>query len=157
MYCKNILKVVSGFINKTDKYAIDDNILNKALLVNPSNEEESKNSKTGTKVIFPVNRNGIIYGFMVYGYTGYAIKGYDIVSSAITVLCYHTINTIRANTNDISEYKEGNAIMLFSLPNLKNGIGCDLSKIFLKSMVTSMFDIQEQYNDFIKVFIKWDT
>jgi hypothetical protein len=24
-------------------------------------------------------------------------------------------------------------------------------------MVTSMFDIQEQYNDFIKVFIKWDT
>ena len=150
MLIMGIFKFESKFFNKGNKFTLDTNIIKRLEIVTLENEEESKNRKTGTKVIFPVNKIGQVYGFMVYGYTGYAVKGYDIVSSAISMLCYHTINTIRRHTNDLSEEKIADGIILFSLPNLKNGIGSDVAKILLTSMVSSMLDIQKDYDSFMK-------
>lgn len=143
--------------DNNNKFILDNRLISKATIVNKANERESKDSTTGTKVIFPVNKSGLVYGFMVYGYTGYAIKGYDIVSSAISILCYHTINTIKRYTNDVNEHSEDNAMLMFFMPNLKKNSGSDISKILLKSMVSSMFDIQGEYMDHIKVFIKYDS
>lgn len=140
----------------TKKYAIDKDIIERALVV--YDEEEYKNFDIGTKVIFPVNKKGEVYGFMIYGSTGYAPKPYDIVSSCIATISFFTLNTIRMHTNDMTKYMqvEDEHLQVFMLPSLKNGKGSKISKVILKSMVTEMLNIQDQYSKHLKVFIKWD-
>lgn len=152
----NLIKRSMDFFGKRDKYALDQEVLDRISIINPSNEKESENRSSGTKAIFTMNGSGCIYGFMIYGYTGYAKKGYDIVSSAISALSLHTINTIRKYTNDINEDKSNDGILMFMLPNLRDGLGSDTARILLSSMVESMIEIQEQYSDYLKIYIKKD-
>jgi uncharacterized protein YsxB (DUF464 family) len=95
---------------------------------------------------------------MAYGTTGYAQIPYEIVSSCISTLCYHTLNTIRVFTNDDVDEKVDKDIALFAviLPNLKYSNGSDVSKILLRSMVTSMLDIRNQYEEHLRIYIKFD-
>lgn len=149
---------LSTFLSKENKYALDNEILSKLISLESVNDHEKYSMGTGTKVIFTLNRQGIVYGFMAYGTTGYSVKQYDIVSSGISTLCFHTINTIRAFTNDTHNTKINSdpPVFALALPNLKNGFSSDISKILLKSMVNSILDLHSQYEEYIKVFVVWD-
>jgi len=151
-----------GLISKTsenkDLYAIKEDILNQITIINDVNDDRILDSCTGTRVVFLVNKSSIVYGYMAYGSTGYAQIPYDIVSSCISTLCYHTLNTIRVFTNDEVEEKIEKDIALFAviLPNLKYSNGSDISKVLLRSMITSMLDIQNQYDNYLRIYIKFD-
>lgn len=152
-----VMKISSAFKDDS-RFIIDNNITSKALVIYGYENKEYENIDIGTKVIFPVNKHGLVYGFMIYGSTGYAIKGYDIVSAGITSLSYHVMNTIRCYTQDENNYKEDEVLQmqLFVLPNMRFGLGSEIAKVTLKSMVTSMLDLQSIYSQHIKVIIKWD-
>jgi Predicted ribosomal protein len=151
------MRITNAFKDDS-RFIIDDNISSEALVIYGIDNKEYENIDIGTKVIFPVNKHGLVYGFMIYGSTGYAIKGYDIVSAGITSLSYHVINTIRRYTQDEDKYKEDDLLQMqmFFLPNMRFGIGSEIAKVTLKSMVTSMLDLQSTYSQHIKVIIKWD-
>lgn len=158
MAINNLVMKISNAFKDNSRYIIDDNISSKALVIYGIDNKEYENIDIGTKVIFPVNKHGLVYGFMIYGSTGYAIKGYDIVSAGIASLSYHVINTIRRYTRDEDKYNEDDLLQMqmFVLPNMRFGIGSEIAKVTLKSMVTSMLDLQSTYSQHIKVIIKWD-
>jgi uncharacterized protein YsxB (DUF464 family) len=151
-----------GLISKTsennDLYTIKSDILNQITIINDIDDDRVLDSTTGARIIFLVNKSNIVYGFMAYGTTGYAQIPYDIVSSCISTLCYHTLNTIRVFTNDEVDEKVDKKLALFAviLPKLKHSSGSDVSKILLKSMLTSMLDIQNQYEKYLRIYIKFD-
>ncbi len=158
MAISNLVMKISNAFKDDSRFIIDDNISSKALMVYGIDNKEYENIDIGTKVIFPVNKHGLVYGFIIYGSTGYAIKGYDIVSAGIASLSYHVINTIRRYTQDEDKYKEDDLLQMqmFVLPNMRFGIGSEIAKVTLKSMITSMLDLQSTYSQHIKVIIKWD-
>jgi uncharacterized protein YsxB (DUF464 family) len=151
-----------GLISKTsenkDLYTINQDILKQVTVIDDMNDNRFLDSCTGTRVIFLVNKSNIVYGYMAYGTTGYAQIPYDIVSSCISTLCYHTLNTIRVFTNDKVDEKIENTAALFAviLPNLKYSNGSDVSKVSLRSLITSMLDIQSQYENYLRIYIKFD-
>jgi uncharacterized protein YsxB (DUF464 family) len=154
----NLIIKISSVFKDDSRFIIDNDISSKALLIYGNDNKDYENIDIGTKVIFPVNKQGLVYGFMIYGSTGYAIKGYDIVSAGIASLSYHVINTIRHYTQDEDKYKEDELLQMqmFVLPNMRFGIGSKIAKVTLRSMVTSMLDLQSTYSQHIKVIIKWD-
>jgi uncharacterized protein YsxB (DUF464 family) len=151
-----------GLISKTPQnkglYTINEDILKKVTVIDDMDDNRFLDSCTGTRVIFLVNKSNIAYGYMAYGKTGYAQIPYDIVSSCISTLCYHTLNTIRVYTNDEVDEKVENDSALFAviLPNLKYSNGSDVSKVLLRSLITSMLEIQNQYENFLRIYIKFD-
>lgn len=153
-----LLGLISNTSENKELYTINSDILNKVTIINDINDDRILESTTGTKVIFLVNKSNIAYGYMAYGTTGYAQIPYDIVSSCISTLCYHTLNTLRVYTNDVVNEKVENDLALFAvnLPNLKYSKGSDVSKILLRSLITSMLDIQKQYEEYLKLYIIFD-
>jgi uncharacterized protein YsxB (DUF464 family) len=141
---------------KEKKYTLDKDTINKLIVANDFDDNEYTNTSKGTKIIFPVNKDGIVYGFMMYGYTGYAVKPYDIVSSAIASIARYVMDTIHEYGGDKYDFKKDEALMMFVVSDLKQGKGNELSKVLLKSMVSNILYIQDEYKDFIKVYIKWD-
>jgi len=152
------LGLISKNSENNDLYAIKGDILNQVTIINDINDDRVLDSCTGTRVIFLVNKSNIVYGYMAYGTTGYAQIPYDIVSSCISTICYHTLNTIRVFTDDKVENKVDPDTALFAviLPNLMYSKGSDVSKILLRSMITSMIDLQNQYEKHLRIYIKFD-
>ncbi len=147
---------MSSVFKDDSKFIIDNNITSNATVIYGYEKKEYENIDIGTKVIFTVNKHGLVYGFMIYGSTGYAIKGYDIVSAGIASLSYHVMNTIIRFTQDENHHKEDEFLQMFVLPNMRFGIGSEIAKVTLKSMVTSMLDLQSVYSQHLRVIIKWD-
>jgi uncharacterized protein YsxB (DUF464 family) len=152
------LRLISKTSENKDLYIINEDILKQVIVIDDMDDNRFLDSCTGTRVIFLVNKSSIVYGYMAYGTTGYAQIPYDIVSSCISTLCYHTLNIIRVFTNDeVDEKVEKNAALFaVILPNLKHLNGSDVSKVMLRALITSMLDIQNQYENYLRIYIKFD-
>lgn len=126
--------------------------------VNVDLKQDDGSSAKGTKAIFYVNSENIIYGFEISGHTGYAENGYDLVCAAISTLVYNAINSLILFTDDkvVKDLKDDSYAKLI-LPDLKNGKGSREAIFTMKSTAASMKDIEDTYgSEFLKVICKKD-
>ncbi|MDP4177139.1 MAG: ribosomal-processing cysteine protease Prp [Bacillota bacterium] len=110
---------------------------------------DSYESKDGVKAFFFINKDGIIYKYIIYGRTNYSEVGTDIVASAISSL---SINT----TNSINNFAAVKVDFICKEVNSKPYLECSLKKfntkqgkyeavVLIKSLKQGLSDIEKEY------------
>ncbi len=95
-----------------------------------------------------------IYRFILSGHSDFNTEGLDIVCSAVSVLVLNTINCIEKFSEEKFECKadeKNGGFVEFLLPNIKNGIKNHDVSLMLNVMVYGLYDIEKEYNGYIKI------
>ena len=87
-------------------------------------------------------KNQKICGFEISGHAGYAQAGEDIVCSAVTVLCFNTVNAVEKFTDipfkaDVDEKRGGYLKVLFPLEGMEDHD----TQLLLETLVMGLSDI----------------
>ena len=83
-------------------------------------------------------KNQKICGFEISGHAGYAQAGEDIVCSAVTVLCFNTVNAV--------EKKRGGYLkVLFPLEGMEDHD----TQLLLETLVMGLSDIALEYKNYL--------
>lgn len=95
-------------------------------------------------------KNQKICGFEISGHAGYAAAGEDIVCSAVTVLCFNTVNAVERFTDipfkcEADEKRGGYLKVLFSL----EGMTDHDTQLLLETLVMGLSDIASEYNKYL--------
>ena len=97
-------------------------------------------------------KNQKICGFEISGHAGYAQAGEDIVCSAVTVLCFNTVNAVEKFTDipfkaDVDEKRGGYLKVLFPLEGMEDHD----TQLLLKTLVMGLSDIALEYKNYLPV------
>ena len=94
-------------------------------------------------------KNQKIWGFEISGHAGYAQAGEDIVCSAVTVLCFNTVNAVEKFTDipfkaEADEKRGGYLKVLFPLEGMEDHD----TQLLLETLVMGLSDIALEYKFF---------
>ena len=95
-------------------------------------------------------KNQKICGFEISGHAGYAAAGEDIVCSAVTVLCFNTMNAVEKFTEvpfkvDIDEKRGGYLKVLFPLEGMEDHD----TQLLLEALVLGLSVIELEYKKYL--------
>ena len=95
-------------------------------------------------------KNQKICGFEISGHAGYAQAGEDIVCSAVTVLCFNTVNAVEKFTDipfkaDADEKRGGYLKVLFPLEGMEDHD----KQLLLEKLVMGLSDIALEYKNYL--------
>ena len=95
-------------------------------------------------------KNQKICGFEISGHAGYAQAGEDIVCSAVTVLCFNTVNAVEKFTDipfkaDADEKRGGYLKVLFPLEGMEDHD----TQLLLETLVMGLSDIALEYKNYL--------
>lgn len=95
-------------------------------------------------------KNQKICGFEISGHAGYAAAGEDIVCSAVTVLCFNTVNAVERFTDipfqcEADEKRGGYLKVLFPT----EGMADHDTQLLLETLVMGLSDIASEYNKYL--------
>lgn len=97
------------------------------------------------------NQNKNICSFVLKGHADYAQSGSDIVCSAVSLLVFNTINSIKKFTNENVSYdmdeKKGYLTCIF--PDIKNNIDNHNVALLLDTMVFGLKSLELEYDKYI--------
>lgn len=95
-------------------------------------------------------KNQKICGFEISGHAGYAAAGEDIVCSAVTVLCFNTVNAVERFTElpfrwEADEKRGGYLKVLFP----EEGMADHDTQLLLETLVMGLSDIASEYKKYL--------
>ena len=100
-------------------------------------------------------KNQKICGFEISGHAGYAQAGEDIVCSAVTVLCFNTVNAVEKFTDipfkaDMDEKRGGYLKVVFPLEGMED----ERVQLLLQTLWLGLSGIETEYNKYLTLKIE---